>query len=94
MTSHIDLIKFKKILSNHQIELFDHDLRISHHRLSGFMISEKQTGGSHGLATTGNMTNKVILGKLENMSQIHLSHLVNSLLEKNNQKINWIFSMY
>jgi hypothetical protein len=86
MTSYIDLIKFKKILSNHQIELFDHDLRISHHRLCYVMVNSKQAGGS------GDFKNNT--NKLEKISQIHLLHLVNALLEKNNQKINWILSIY
>ncbi len=88
MTSYIDLIKFKKILSNHEIELFDHDLRISHHRLCSYMVNKKQVGGSNGFK------NKDISNKLENMSQIHLSHLINALLEKNNQKTNWILTIY
>jgi hypothetical protein len=87
MTSFIDLIKFKNILISNQIELFDHDLRISHFRLCNLVKNKNQIGGSN-LITNG------IEKKLNNMSQLHLSHLVNSLLCKNEQKINWILNIY
>ncbi len=88
MTSNIDLIKFKNILSENKIELFDYDLRISHHRLCNYIINRTQTGGST------NSSSKTVSDKLNNMSQIHLSHLVNSLLDKNEHKTNWIFNLY
>ena len=88
MTSYIDLIKFKNILAENQIDLFDHDLRISHHRLCNWIQNKNQTGGS------SNLSNSNIIYKLNNMSQIHLSHLVNSLLTKNEQKTNWILNNY
>lgn len=87
MTSFIDLIKFKNILLDNQIDLFDHDLRISYHRLCGLMENKNQIGGS-------SISKKSVLEKLNNMSQIHLSHLVNSLLVKNEQKSNWILNIY
>jgi hypothetical protein len=87
MTSFIELIKFKNILRKNQIELFDHDLRISHHRLCNwFNKNKEQFGGSI------NVNNYSVSSKLKNMSQIHLSHLVYSLLDKNEQKINWILN--
>ncbi len=86
MTSFIDLIKFKNILMSNKIDLFDHDLRISHYRLCNLFKNKNQIGGSN-LITNG------IEKKLNNMSQLHLSHLVNSLLCKNEQKINWILNI-
>lgn len=87
MTSFIELIKFKNILQKNHIVLFDHDLRISHHRLCNWIGKNKeQLGGSI------NVNNYNISRKLKNMSQIHLSHLVYSLLDKNIQKINWILN--
>lgn len=88
MTQYIDLLKFKNLLYENKIELFDHDLRISHHRLNNWNNKVDQIGGS----TYHNKTS--ITQKLNNMSQIHLSHLVNSLLDKNEQKINWILNLY
>ncbi len=90
MTSFIDLIKFKNILLSNQIELFDHDLRISHYRLCNLVKNKNQFGGS---TSTINETSGVEK-KLNKMSQIHLSHLVNSLLAKNEQKTNWILNIY
>jgi hypothetical protein len=87
MTSIIELIKFKNILNKNQIVLFDHDIRISHHRLCNWLNKNKeQVGGSV------NFNNDTISKQLKNMSQIHLSHLVNSLLNKNEEKINWILN--
>jgi len=88
MTQPIDLIKFKKILFENQIELFDHDLRISHHRLCNYQMAKFQSGGSY------NSSNKNILNKLNKMTQIHLSHLINSLLDKNDLKTDWILNLY
>lgn len=87
MTSYIDLIKFKNVLTENQIELFDHDLRISHHRLCNLIKSKDQRGGS-------SIAGPNVYEKLNNMSQIHLSHLINSLLVKNEQKSNWILNIY
>jgi len=87
MTSYIDLLKFKNVLAENQIELFDHELRISHHRLCNLIKSKDQHGGSS-IARTN------VYEKLNNMSQIHLSHLINSLLVKNEQKSNWILNIY
>ena len=87
MTSFIEIIKFKNILKKNQIELFDHDIRISHHRLCNYLNKNKeQFGGSI------NANNSIISSKLKNMSQIHLSHLIYSLLDKNEEKINWILN--
>ncbi len=93
MTSFIDLIKFKNILMTNQIELFDHDLRISHYRLCNLVKNKNQMGGT-GLIINGTNCTYGMEKKLNNMSQIHLSHLVNSLLSKNEQKTNWILNIY
>ncbi len=90
MTSYIDLIKFKNILLSNQIELFDHDLRITHYRLCNLVKNKNQMGGTSLISNSTNSMEK----KLKNMSQIHLSHLVNSLLSKNEQKTNWILNIY
>ena len=87
MSSIIELIKFKNILEKNQIDLFDHDLRISHHRLCNwFNKNKEQNGGSV------NINNYSVSTKLKKMSQTHLSHLVYSLLDKNEQKITWILN--
>jgi hypothetical protein len=89
MVSFIDLIKFKNILEKNNIELFDHDIRISHYRLCNWFEKNKvQLGGAT------NVNNSSISEKLKQMSQIHLTHLVYSLLNKNEQKINWILNIY
>jgi len=86
MTSYIDFIKFKNILLDNHIDLFDHDLRISHHRLCNLLKNKEQHGGS-------SVSRNNICEKLNNMSQIHLSHLINSLLVKNEQKSTWILNI-
>ncbi len=88
MTQSINLIKFKNILSSNKIELFDHDLRISYHRLCSHNVGKLQIGGSTG------SSDLTVMDKLSNMSQLHLSHLVNSLLIKNDLKTDWILSLY
>ena len=84
----IDFVNFKNILLENNINLFDHDLRISYHRLNNFTVNKNQKGGSI------NSNNKDITQKIKSMTQIHLLHLVNSLLVKNNEKTNWIFELY
>lgn len=88
MTFSVDFIKFKKILSNNEIEIFDHELRIIHYRLCNWEKTKAQIGGSK------NFNIKKMSTRLKNMSQIHLSHLISSLLIKNDEKINWILDLY
>jgi hypothetical protein len=89
MTSFIELIKFKNILHKNQIDLFDHDLRISHHRLCNWYQKNKEQFGGADNVETFNVSKK-----LKKMSQTHLSHLVYSLLNRNEQKIKWILDIY
>lgn len=88
MAFSLDFIKFKKILSENEIEIFDYEFRIAHHRLCNWEKTKSQLGGSK------NINIKNISSKLKNMSQIHLSHLIGSLLIKNDEKINWILNLY
>lgn len=89
MASFIDLVKFNNILKENKIELFDYDIRISHYRLCNWVEkNNKQLGGSL------NNSNNSIKKKIKKMSQIHLTHFVCSLLNNNEQKINWILSIY
>jgi hypothetical protein len=76
MTKTIDFFKFKKLLNENDIYLFDSYYRIAHHRFNNLQYNNipqnKQVGGS---------------GK---MNKIILSRLVNSLLTNNTDRINWI----
>ena len=80
--------KFKKILLNNDIELFDYELRIVYKRLCNISQVNTQIGGSI------NNNQKNISQKFKKMSQQHMLHLINSLISKNDEKINWIFNLY
>ena len=88
MTFPLDFIKFKKILSNNEIEIFDHELRIVHYRLCNWEKTKGQVGGSK------NINIKKMSTRLKYMSQSHLSHLISSLLIRNDEKTNWILNLY
>jgi hypothetical protein len=70
----MNLLKFKKLLNDNDIFLFDSQYRIAHYRLNNLQQfkSNEQVGG-------GKKINKIML-----------SRLVDSLLTQNINRANWI----
>ena len=75
----MDYLKFKKYLKKNDINLFDSEYRIVHFRLNNIEnIFKNQTGGSR------------IIKKVKRINKILLSEFVNSLLNRDINKINGI----
>ena len=77
--ANIDFSYFKKYLTKYDILLFDANYRIAHFRYNKLI----QNGGSK---------NKNLLRKIKNHNRIMLRIFIESLLENNNQKIEYIVS--
>jgi hypothetical protein len=78
----INFMKFKKILNDNDILLFDSNYRIAHNRLNNLekMKNNEQHGGSN--------------FKLSKLNKNILNRLVDSLLSSNTDRTNWIISNY
>ena len=75
----MDYLKLKKYLKKNDINLFDSEYRIVHFRLNNIEnIFKNQTGGNH------------IIKKVKRINKILLSEFVNSLLNRDINKINGI----
>ena len=81
--SKINFIDFKKLLNKNNIYLFDAQNRIAHYRLNNLNINKIQTGGS--------ISNDLII-KINNLNSNYLNILVNSLLDKNIERIQFILT--
>lgn len=76
MTS-IDYCYFKKYLSKYNINMFDANYRVAHYRYNNII----QKGGD-----------KKLIRKIKNKSTNLLRIFIESLLENNPDKINWILA--
>ena len=78
----MDFVSFKKYLSNNNINLFDSHYRIIYYRYNNLgKILNSQNGG--------NIKNSNLIKQLNN---VLLNHFVDSLLNKNIDRINWIIN--
>ena len=83
-----NFIKFKKILNKNNIFLFDAQYRIVFYRYNK-LIENFQKGGSIIISNKSyDMLNKI---KIKN--PILLSHFINSLIFKDDNKINYIIDL-
>lgn len=82
------LIQFKNFLDEHNIELFDHHLRLAHFRIYKLKLklNSEQLGGTN--------NKKNIKHKINNMSDAHLLNLIYAVLDKNTNKIKRILDLY
>jgi hypothetical protein len=85
----IDFVKFKNYLIKNNILLFDSQYRISHFRLNNLHLlinDNNQNGGGN------NISNSKIIKKVKKLKPSILNHLINSLLDKNIERIKYIFN--
>ena len=87
----IDFIEFKKILNENNIQLFDAQYRIAHHRFNhlNHINRNDQKGGSN-----VNLNNREIISNIIKNRPASLLSLINSLLNKNTIRINYIIDNY
>jgi hypothetical protein len=76
-------IEFKKYLNNRKIFLFDSQYRISYHRYNN--LKYDQTGGG---------TQIKVKKIFDYFTDIRLKHFIDSLLNNNIEKTNYIISLY
>ena len=79
------LVEFKNFLHTHDIELFDHQLRLAHFRIYKLKLKSEQMGGANV---------KKIKNKINNMTDSHLLNFIYAVLDKNAIKIKWILDLY
>ena len=86
----ITFITFKKYLTDNNILLFDSQYRIAHFRYNNLInnLNINSTNNLIGGALNNNNNNNIII-KLNNIT---LQHFINSLLNKNTERINWIIN--
>jgi hypothetical protein len=85
MTEQPDFLKFKKILNKNNIFLFDAQYRIVYFRYNK-IIDNIQKGGS----LTIKKKSYDILNEIKLKNPILLSHFINSLIFRDDKKINYI----
>ena len=78
----MDFIAFKKYLNKNNIKLFDSEYRIVYHRFNNLSVFTEQTGGK----------SEEYYNIIAKMSQNKLNCFINSLLQKNIPRINWILT--
>jgi hypothetical protein len=79
----VELISLKNHLNKNNIFLLDIQYRIVHYRLNNINLLSEQLGG-------GINKKKNIFYFQDNL----LKHLINAVLNKNINKISWIFNNY
>lgn len=82
----ITFLNFKKYLMDNNILLFDSQYRIAHFRYNN-LINNLNDNINNLLGGAINKNN--IITKLNNIT---LYHFINSLLNKNTERINWIIN--
>lgn len=70
--------QYKKLLERNNIQLFDHDYRISYFELTNIIDNNMRGGGS-------------LYKKLKDMDHINLINLVKISISSNSQYINCLF---
>ncbi len=78
----MEYLEFKKFLNKNNIFLFDSNYRIAHYRFNKLQKNPVQIGGS--------IKNDNLINKLSKLNNNYLLHFINSLLDKNVEKTNYI----
>jgi len=89
MSEQLDFLTFKKLLNDNQILLFDGQYRIIHFRFNELFknLHQSQIGG--GIINEKPLT---LIDKIKIKSNGLLEHFIDSLLEKNIIKTNYIIN--
>ena len=89
-----NLNKYNQLLLDNDIQLFDHEMRISYKMLCNLSSEyKKQQNLNLDLnSQSGGSIN--ITQKLNKMPRQHIIHLIDSLITNNDTKTKWILDLY
>ena len=85
--NNIDYISFKNIINEHNINLYDGDIRIAHCRFNNLFYNKLVNNEYLSIIDDQNTT----INKLKKNPNL-LIHLINSLVKNNINKINYIIN--
>ena len=86
-----NLNKYNQFLLDNDIQLFDHEMRISYKRLCILSSEYKKQQKLTNVQSGGSIN---ITQKLKKMPRQHIIHLINSLNTNNDTKTKWILDLY
>jgi len=86
-----NLNKYNQFLLDNDIQLFDHEMRISYKRFCNLSSEYKKQQNLTNVQSGGSIN---ITQKLKKMPRQHIIHLINSLNTNNDTKTKWILDLY
>lgn len=92
MSFQLDFLKFKNILNKNNIFLYDAQYRIAYYRYNK-LLENIQQGGSSIPNQSGLYKPDKILKKIKSKNNTLLAHFINSLIFKDEKKIDYIINL-